>query len=216
MAIIFPVLPGRGWSVTKTPNFESRIKRADSGRELRASDFGNPLWKFNLVHEFLRGPAIGGATGYVEAGILQGVYTSCRGTWAPFFFDDPQDDQALGQALGTGDSLTTQFQLQRYFGDPTFVTLGFTEAITAPKGGAAVIYFNGVVQPTSGYSVSPQTGVVSFLAAPPSGVAITADFNFWFRCRFSAGFSLEEFMQLWHGVKTLDFQSALGDQTPAP
>lgn len=232
MALLFPTLPGRGWPVTKTPVFETRIQRSDSGPELRESDFypGGPvpvgsktwggMWKFSLTHEFLRGMAVvaSGVTGIpAEAALLQAFYQSCRGPFLPFFFDDPQDDFVTGQAIGTGDGFTTAFQLQRYFGDPTMTTPGFTEAITAPKGATATVYFNGVVQPGGAFYTNAANGMLDFLAPPPGGVAITADFGFWFRCRFSiSNLTLEEFMYLWHSVKTLDFQSALGDVTPSP
>ena len=54
MTAIFPVLPGLGWSVTKTPRFAGRIQNAISGRELRVLDQANPIWTWTLTYSLLR------------------------------------------------------------------------------------------------------------------------------------------------------------------
>ena len=49
----FPTLVGQGWSVKKTPTWQTRIQRAVSGRELRVLDYPYPLWQFELTFEAL-------------------------------------------------------------------------------------------------------------------------------------------------------------------
>ncbi len=205
MALVFPALPGLAWNVTKAPIFQTRIQRAVSGRELRALDYPNPLWQFTLVFAFLRDNP---AAGYDELRTLLGFYMLCQGAYGTFLFDDPTDDQTTGQAIGTGNASQTVFQLVRTIGT-ALPGGGFAEPILAPNTVSA-IYLNGVVQSPSSYSVDPNTGLVTFTTAPASGVAITADFTYYFRCRFTEdSYDFENFMyRLWQ-LKKLSFISVL-------
>lgn len=203
MAQIFPSLPGLAWSVTKVPTFQTRIQRAVSGRELRALDYPYPLWQFTLVFNFLRDNA---SAGYDELRTLMGFFLLCQGAYGTFLFQDPSDYEVAGQSLGTGDSSTTAFQLQRAMG-MTLPGGGFTEPIGAPNVVSA-LYFNGITQNPAGYSVDFDTGIVTFDTPPPTGLAITVDFSYWFRCRFvDDSYDFENFMyRLWQ-LKKLTFIS---------
>jgi uncharacterized protein (TIGR02217 family) len=203
MALIFPALPGLAWSVTKSPTFQTRIQRAVSGRELRALDYPYPLWQFTLVFDFLRDNP---AAGFDELRTLMGFFMLCQGAFGTFLFQDPSDDRVSGQQIGTGDTLRTVFQLQRTMGK-TLPGGGFLEPIVAPNVVSAV-YFNGIVQDPAGYSVDPMTGLVTFNIAPGSGLIITADYSYYFRCRFiDDSYAFENFMfRLWQ-LKKLTFIS---------
>jgi uncharacterized protein (TIGR02217 family) len=203
MALIFPALPGLAWSVTKSPTFQTRIQRAVSGRELRALDYPYPLWQFTLVFDFLRDNP---AAGLDELRTLMGFFMLCQGAFGTFLFQDPSDDRVSGQQIGTGDTLRTVFQLQRTMGK-TLPSGGFLEPIVAPNVVNAV-YFNGIVQDPAGYSVDPMTGLVTFNIAPGSGLIITADYSYYFRCRFiDDSYAFENFMfRLWQ-LKKLTFIS---------
>ena len=178
-----------------------------SGRELRIADQLNPIWTFTLTYEILRdkhdtrGPSGLGA-GFDELRTLAGFFLQQQGAFAPFLFDDPTDDAVFAQAIGTGNSSTTVFQLVRNFG-------GFSEPIVAPNLVSA-IYFNGVLQSSSGYTVDAATGLITFTAPPPSGQAISADFTYYFRVRFADDTAeFENFMyQLW-SLKQVKLQSVL-------
>jgi len=203
MALIFPALPGLAWSVTKSPTFQTRIQRAVSGRELRALDYPYPLWQFTLVFDFLRDNP---AAGFDELRTLMGFFMLCQGAFGTFLFQDPSDDRVSGQQIGTGDTLRTVFQLQRTMGK-TLPGGGFLEPIVAPNVVSAV-YFNGIVQDPAGYSVDSLTGLVTFNIAPGSGLIITADYSYYFRCRFvDDSYAFENFMfRLWQ-LKKLTFIS---------
>ena len=84
---------------------------------------------------------------------------------------------------------------------------GFWEPIVAPNAVRA-IYFNGITQDPTTYSVDPATGLVTFETAPSSELIITADFSYYFRCRFiDDKYDFENFMyRLWQ-VKKLTFIS---------
>ncbi len=203
MALIFPALPGLAWSVTKSPTFQTRIQRAVSGRELRALDYPYPLWQFTLVFDFLRDNP---AAGFDELRTLMGFFMLCQGAFGTFLFQDPSDYRVSGQQIGTGDTLRTVFQLQRTMGK-TLPGDGFLEPIVAPNVVNA-IYFNGIVQDPAGYSVDSMTGLVTFDIAPRSGLIITADYSYYFRCRFvDDSYAFENFMfRLWQ-LKKLTFIS---------
>ncbi len=211
MTAIFPTLPGLGWSVSKTPRFATRVQRAVSGRELRVLDQPNPLWSWTLTYSLLRdkndtrapsGPGVG----YDELRTLMGFFLQQQGAFAPFLFDDPTDDQAAAQPIGTGDGSATIFQLVRTMG-AGLPGGGFAEPIAAPNTLSAV-YFNGVLQSPSIYGLDPSTGLVTFTTPPPAGQLVTADFTYYFRVRFaddSADF--ENFLyQLW-ALKQVKLQS---------
>lgn len=203
MTLVFPSLPGLAWSVTKAPTFQTRVQRAVSGRELRALDYPYPLWQFSVVFNFLRdNPSVG----YDELRTLMGFFLSCQGAYGTFLFQDPSDCQVAGQSLGVGDSSAAAFQLQRAMGT-ALPGGGFTEPIVAPNVVNAV-YLNGITQNPANYSVDPDTGILAFTTPPATGLSITADFSFWFRCRFvDDSYSFENFMyRLWQ-LKKLTFIS---------
>ena len=203
MPLVFPALPGLAWSVTKSPTFQTRIQRAASGRELRALDYPYPLWQFTLVFDLLRDNP---AAGYDELRTLMGFFMLCQGAFGNFLFRDPSDDRVAGQQIGVGNASTTVFQLQRAMG-ATLAGGGFQEPILAPNVVSA-IYLNGITQSPANYSVDPNTGLVSFVTAPGSELIISADFSYYFRCRFVAdSYTFENFMfQLWQ-LKQLTFIS---------
>lgn len=203
MALIFPTLPGLAWSVTKTPTFQTRIQRAASGRELRALDYPYPLWQFALVYDFLRDDPV---AGHDELKTLMGFFMLCQGAFGTFLFQDPSDFQVIGQQIGTGDASTTVFQLQRAIG-AALPDGGFFEPIVAPNVVNAV-YLDGITQDAASYVVDPDTGSVTFNIAPGGGLIITADFTYYFRCRFvDDRYDFENFMyRLWQ-LKKLTFIS---------
>lgn len=200
---VFPTLPGLAWSVTKTPNFQTRIQRSVSGRELRALDYPYPLWQFTLVFDFLRDDL---AAGYDELRTLMGFFMLCQGAFGSFLFQDPSDNWVTGQQIGVGDASTTSFQLLRAMG----VTLpggGFFEPIVAPNIVSAV-YLNGITQNPVSYTVDQNTGLVTFETPPGTGLIVSTDFSFYFRCRFvDDRYDFENFMyRLWR-LKKLAFIS---------
>jgi len=188
---VFPTLVGQGWSVTKAPAFATRVQRSTSGRELRTSDMPYPLWTFTLVFNYLP---------VADLRTLLGFFLSRQGAYDTFLFDDPTDNTAAAQPIGTGDGSTTAFQLGRTLG-------GFYEPITAPNQLGA-IYLNGIAQ--TGYSLDAATGLVTLTSAPAAGLSVTADFSYYFRCRFTDDTNdFENFMQgLWQ-LKKLQFVSVL-------
>jgi uncharacterized protein (TIGR02217 family) len=182
-----------------------------SGRELRVVDQPNPIWSWTLTYSMLRDErdtraTSGPGVGYDELRTLMGFFLQQQGAFQPFLFNDPTDDTVSAQAIGTGNGSATVFQLVRSMG----VALpggGFAEPITAPNTVSA-IYFDGIVQSASGYSIDPATGLVTFTVPPPAGQVLTADFTYYFRVRFADDTAdFENFLyQLW-ALKQVKLQS---------
>ena len=135
-----------------------------------------------------------------------GFFMLCQGAFGTFLFRDPSDDRVAGQQIGVGNASTTVFQLQRSMGT-TLPGGGFQEPIVAPNMVSAV-YLNGITQSPASYSVDPNTGLVTFATAPGSELIISADFSYYFRCRFiTDSYTFENFMfRLWQ-LKQLTFIS---------
>jgi uncharacterized protein (TIGR02217 family) len=187
---VFPALAGLGWSVKRVPMWKTRVQEAISGKETRIADWSYPRWRWELAYDFLRGDA-----GHAEFQALAGFFNQRQGMFDSFLYQDADDFSAVGQQLGSGDGATQSFQLVRSLG-------GFIEPIIAPNVVSAV-YLAGVAQSPSSYTVDAATGIVTFTIAPGAAVAITADFTFYFRCRFADdSMDLEKFMsQLWRAKK---------------
>ena len=86
------------------------------------------------------------------------------------------------QVIGTGNAVLTQFQLAKTYSSGSS---GYARAIRKPVAGTVVVARNGV-QALSGWTVDNLTGLVTFAAAPGSGVVVTAGFEFDVPVRFDA------------------------------
>ena len=105
--------------------------------------------------------------------------------------------------------MTTTFQLVRRMPAGAAAGLGFSEPIIAPSVISAV-YLNGVSQPNPAAWTAGSNGLFSFVSAPALGVAITADFTYYFLVRFhDDNADFENFLwQLWT-LKQIKLQSVL-------
>ena len=121
--------------------------------------------------------------GKVELEQLSGLFLACRGSYGEFYYTDPDDSSRSAQLVGYGDTATTTF--------PLFFSWGsgpFTPAFRSPVGGISfldAVYFNGVVQSPSLYTLDATNTQIVFSPAPGRGISITADFHFYYRCRWA-------------------------------
>lgn len=192
---VFPVLPGRGWSVEKWPEFSTIVRTAANGAETRTALWSSPRWHFKLTHELLRDDATN------ELRTLMGFFLARQGQWDDFLFLDPDDNSVTGQSLGVGDGVTTAFQCIRAFG-------GYAEPVRAVNSGAPMtVYVGGAALSSSAWSLGA-TGLLTLAMPPASGAAVTADFSFWFRVRFAMDIAqFSQFMKnLWE-LKTCELVS---------
>ena len=165
---IFPVLPGLTWDVVKQPEFATKVQTASSGKDATAAYWTYPRWTFKLSYELLRGGS------QTELNTLLGFFLAMKGRFDTWLYTDPSDYAVIGQQIGIGDSSTVAFQLIRTLG-------GFVEPMKNING-TPVIKENGVTR-TTGWSIN-STGLITFTTPPTSGNILTADFSYYFRCRF--------------------------------
>lgn len=124
--IVFPTLPGLTWDVIRRPNFSTRIQTATSGKKNTAAFWTYPIWDFSLTYNFLRE-----TTGYTELQTLAGFFLARQGGFDSFLYTDPIDNAVTGQAVGTGDGVTTAWVLPRAWA-------GFVEPVWALNGAPAI------------------------------------------------------------------------------
>ncbi len=193
-----PALKGQGWSVHKKPSFSTRKAAHVSGREVRAPFFSTPLYEFELTFDALdsNGTFLGAGASSLQS--LMGVYLQAQGSYGTFLYIDPTDNAVTAQWIGVGTGVQTTFTFMRTLGVVTepvsYVTL------------VSNISLDGVNQPTGWVTSAPRT--LTFSAAPPSGVVVTATFTYAFECRFLEDqVDFENIMSgLWQ-VESLKFRS---------
>ncbi len=193
---LYPTLAGLTWNNTKAPVFNTKIQRSVTNSELRAAFAVTPVWDFTLTYDLLRDD-----TANNELKTLMGFFLARQGSFDSFLYADPDDYLAVLQNFGTGDGVTTQFQLRRSIGPFSEEVCNFANAPS--------IYKGGVLQ-SANYSVAAN-GVVTFTPAPGSNVALTWSGTYYFRCRFQQDQQeFKEFMrQLWE-AGSVQFRGSLG------
>lgn len=88
---------------------------------------------------------------------------------------------AMDQVLGVGDGTQTQFQLSKTYGQ----VAPYVRPITKPIAATVKVGVSGVAL-SSGWSVAPLSGLITFSTPPASGAEITAGFLFDVPVRFDA------------------------------
>lgn len=192
---VFPQLPGLGWPLTRSPQWQTGVQTTQSGRELRAAYMSYPRYKWSANYELLRL-----AAGVAEFQQLIGFFNLCSGMATPFLFTDPDDNAVASQSFGIGDGSTTQFAVTKTFG-------GFAEPAGYVNSGAS-IYVAGTLQ-SSGYTLnSPYNGWITFTTAPASGAALSWTGTYAYVCRFLADtYDFDRNYSTLYGTKKLEFLS---------
>jgi hypothetical protein len=109
---LFPTFPGLGWSVLKTPEWNTAMQQAVSGKEVRMANRQRPVWLFTLTYEVLRGASAIRRT----ASSMLGFYNARQGAFDSFLFNDTSDNTAVQQSIGTGTGGQTSYQLLHTIG----------------------------------------------------------------------------------------------------
>jgi uncharacterized protein (TIGR02217 family) len=190
---VFPLLPGQSIAVSKAPKWSTKVKRASSGRERRTALWPYPLWQFELSYEVVRARPTNG-----ELAALWSFFNTVQGQNQPWLFLDPTDfQQTSPQIFGTGDGVTTTFQIGRTF------TQASAEPVYAPFG--ITLFINGAA--ITAYT-SAANGQVTFASAPSVGAQLAWTGGYYFGCRFlQDDLTLEQLVsQLWSG-KSVKFTS---------
>lgn len=161
------------------PERATDIVTLASGHEERNSRWAHARRRYNAGY---------GVKSRAEMQAVLAFFEERRGRFHSFLWRDALDHSSNGteaplptdQALGTGDGVTTAFQLRKTYGasfDP------YWRVITKPVAGSVRVAVGGS-ELTSGFTVDVATGIVTFAAAPADGAVITAGFLFDVPVRF--------------------------------
>jgi len=194
--LVFPYLPASAFPVKRSGGgFDTTVQRAMSGKKTTFANRTQPERKYEIS---VAGLDSSGAFPALVANSLQaleGFFNQCLAGALIFNYWDVDDCQIVGQQFGVGDSVTTKFQLARAAG-------GWADAIYAPlnQAGPVVVpnpngwgtinapyptpnlYIGGVLQLSSSYSIV--NGLVTFVAPPAGGSALSWDGNYYWPCNF--------------------------------
>jgi uncharacterized protein (TIGR02217 family) len=204
---VFPDFVGISFPIKRTAMWKTRKQVSISGKETAIADWSAPRYQWEIPVELLRSDAA-----FQELQALAAFYNSRLGGYDTFLYNDPDDNTVLGQGLGTGDGVKTQFQLvHTTTGAMTSGTFSWTDVITAPRAVSAV-YLDGVLASSSTYAVTgwetTKPGILTFASPPGAGVAVSADFMWFFPCRFvDDGLDFEKFMAGRFEIKALKMLS---------
>lgn len=157
--------------VTLASGFEER--NATWSHSRRRYDAGLGVRAMDDVHEVLA---------FFEArlGMLYGFRWK---DWADCKSSAPSEDiTPFDQALGVGDGARTDFALSKtYLSGPA----SYSRPISKPVASSVQVARDGeVLSIGSDYSVSSETGLITFFEAPSNGAALTAGFEFHVPVRF--------------------------------
>ncbi|WBQ12887.1 DUF2460 domain-containing protein [Hyphomonadaceae bacterium BL14] len=165
--------PDISYGASGGPGYSTTVVTTVSGHERRNANWAAARGRWNVAH---------GLKKREQVATLIAFFRARRGRAYGFRFRDWTDYQALAQLIGVGDGATKTFQLIK-----RYASGGEIEAriIAKPVTGTVKITLDGV-EAASGWSVNTSTGLVTFTTAPPSGVQVTADFEFDVPVRFDS------------------------------
>ena len=167
---IFPSFPGVDWPAKRKVRWSNKTQTSVSGKETRLTYWSYPVWDYSISFSFLKSEL-----GSSELQQLFGFYNARRGTYDDWLFSDVNDRLATAAVFGVGDGSKTTFQLARSYGGH-IEPVRAVQAITQVRVGGS---------PTTAYSISSTTGVITFSSPPTIGAQLDWTGSFYWRCRFT-------------------------------
>lgn len=172
--------------VLPKPEFNTVLDASEGDLETRINSWGGlARYEFTLQSRDILPTTIGDLKSDFNALVAfffcvsQGKNQIFRTRKGVFRLNCQTDNSAIGQVIGTGDGVTTNYSLIKTYSYDSAV---YTRIITKPNA-QPNIYLNSVLQ-TSGYYCDLFSGVISFATPPANTVVISADFTFDFPVRF--------------------------------
>lgn len=169
---------------TGGPTFSTDIVTYANGGEYRNINWADSRYVANLKYEI---------KSRADAKYLYNFFIARYGRGQGFRVKDTFDFTSASdhvgtpaftdQVIGTGNGVTTQFQLKKLYTDSSVT---YSRNITKPMASFPVLVGKaGVLQTVSThYTINYNTGIVTFLVAPTIGQSITAGFKFHVPVRF--------------------------------
>lgn len=197
---VFPTLIGQGWSVIKKPMFSTHKAEHVSGREVRVSNYQNPLYNFELTFPYLD------AATSQDLQTLMAFFMNRRGGWDTFLYNPPDETQTYTQrTLGTGDGVEDTFIFTKStgsFSEPVSYVYTSTPAVTVWFTVGSV-----TTQQLTGWSVVAPNKLV-FTTPPAVGTIVKASYKWAYRVRFNEDMQdYDNFMQYIWQLKKLSFRT---------
>ncbi|XAI96056.1 hypothetical protein [Microcystis phage Mwe-JY26] len=144
------------------PKFKTTVLALDSGYEQRNIDWAEAKAEYDVSH---------GIKSRDEMDELRSFFLARRGRAYGFRFKDWADFTAVGQQIGVGNGVATQFQMIK-----TYASGGFSYGRPLRKlvsGTLTQVLVNGV---PATFTVNNNTGVVTMNSAPANGTIITVPY----------------------------------------
>lgn len=204
---VFPSLSGLEFPTKRSESWDGvTVQESISGKRTSINNWSYPRYQWELTASVLpTSSALTNAPASADFQTLFGFFNSRGGRFDTFLYTDADDNSVTGQTIiAAGDGVTLTYQLISAFG-------GFVQPILAPNTVSAV-YLNAVSQASSLWSVatwgSTAPGVLTFVTAPTSTEAVTADFSYYFPVRFDENaMTYSKFMQYLYENKKIVFSS---------
>ena len=162
------------------PTYKTGVLVMASGREKRNIAWSQARHQYDVAY---------GVKSVAQLDSLLGFFHAVRGRAHSFRFKDFSDfhtatpsghtvgggpattPTAADQNIGTGDGAEKVFQLAKTY---TAGALSLSRTITKPISGTILVAVNAVTQTeTTHYTINYTTGVLTFVAAPGNGLAVT-------------------------------------------
>lgn len=188
----FPTLPGLSWPIVRTRMGKTMIQEAVSGKETRIQQWAYPKYKWSLSFEMLSV-----LVSSPEFQTLMGFINSISGQARPFYYFDPNDGAVTAQRFGSGDGVTTIFQLVRTLG-------GYTEPVIVP----ATIGSITVAGVATAAFVRGAGGLIAFATPPAFGATLAWTGTYAWLCRMiSDTTDFSQNMSTYYSTGKIEFQN---------
>lgn len=193
---LFPTVMGLTWPIKRREEFNTIIQKAASAKEVRWSNWSNPIWHWELKFSYLKDTG----TAPTALRTLMNFYSTHGGCLYDFLFEDTSDNTAAYQPSlpYTTNGTNRRFQLARQLaneGDPT----GRVESIWSPHVIEQVLLDN---VPQVGNWSHIGNGLIEFASAPSTGKTFSWNGSYYWRVRFED--DIQEFTrtreQLWEDI----------------
>lgn len=170
------------YGATGGPGYNTSVARSNTAYEVRNQNWANAVRTYEVT---------AGEKEAADHATLLGFFNGRKGKLHSFNLIDPNDNNVVGQNIGTGNGTAGPFQCKKTYPDSVLTTdRTIKKLISGTVLGVVYtikIYVNGALQVAGvDYNVDVTTGLVTFIAGhfPAGGTAITADFYFYTPVRF--------------------------------
>jgi len=174
----------------KAVQYSTDIIVGRNGQEVRNALWQDPLLKFNAAFA---------VRSYADISTLTTFFHAMKGREQSFLVKDWSDFKVdtFTTFAESANGSRTQFQLIKKYTEAVVGT--YTRTIKYPKAASLTVRVNGTTKtPTTDYTYSLSTGIVTFVTAPTNGA--TVDFKideFYVPCRFDTDELPVELLNYW-------------------